>query len=141
MSGARKLFQDLDDSVQQTVRLGDGKILKVAGKGTIVIKLSFEKLRVLKDVQYVPKLAHNLLSVGQLMASGYTVEFADGECIIKDKDACTLLARAQMIAHRLFPLEADGIGSANVTLSQHELSKLWHQRYGHLNNSSLHWLS
>ena len=44
MSGARKLFQDLDDSVQQTVRLGDGKILKVAGKGTIVIKSSSGKL-------------------------------------------------------------------------------------------------
>ena len=137
MSGVQKLFQDLDDTVQQTLRLDDGKILNVAGKGTVAIRSSSGKLRVLKDVQYVPQLAHNLLSLGQLMASGYTVEFADGECVIKDKDACTLLARVQMTTHRLFSFEADGVGSANVVLSQPELSKLWYWCCGHLNNFSL----
>ena len=75
------------------------------------------------------------------MASGYIVAFADGECVIKDKDACTLLARVQMTAHRLFPLEANDVGSANAALSQHEVSKLWHRRYGHLNNIRLQQLS
>ena len=46
-----------------------------------------------------------------------------------------------MTAHRLFPLEADDVGSANVALSQHELSKLWHRRYGHLKNTNLQQLS
>ena len=60
------------------------------------------------------------------MASGYIIAFADGEYVIKGRDASTLLARVQMTAHRLFPLEADDVGSTHVALSQHELSKLWH---------------
>lgn len=35
-------------------------------------------------MQYVPSLAHNLLSVGQLLANGCSVAFEGDQCSIKD---------------------------------------------------------
>ena len=37
------------------------------------------------DVQYAPNLAHNLLSVAQVMKYGYKIEFNDDSCTIVDK--------------------------------------------------------
>lgn len=55
------------------------------GKGTIAIKTIQGDVKVLHNVQYVPDLAHNLLSVGQLMKSGYSVVFKNDSCVICDK--------------------------------------------------------
>ena len=85
MTGGKALFRELDESEGRTVRLGDSKVLQVARRGTVVIRLSIEKTRLLRDVQYVPHLAHNLLSVGQLLNAGYTVIFSDEVCLIKEK--------------------------------------------------------
>lgn len=46
---------------------------------------SHGKVKFLHDVKFVPNFAHNLLSVGQLIASGYLVLFDDRVCTIKDK--------------------------------------------------------
>lgn len=43
------------------------------------------KAKLLSDVFFVPKLAHGLLSVGQLMAGEYTIVFDNRACVIKDK--------------------------------------------------------
>ncbi|XP_039131773.1 uncharacterized protein LOC120268418 [Dioscorea cayenensis subsp. rotundata] len=54
----------------------------------------------LKDVSqqtFVPQLAHNLLGVGQLMSSGYKVDFDDGECHIIHKNTNTLFARIEVV--------------------------------------------
>ena len=42
-------------------------------------------MKLLHDVQFVPTLAHNLLSVGQLMTSGYSVMFDGSSCVINEK--------------------------------------------------------
>ena len=40
------------------------------GNGTVAIKTIQGNVKILQGVQYVPTLAHNLLSVGQLMKGG-----------------------------------------------------------------------
>lgn len=50
-----------------------------------MIKISQGKLKQIHDVQYIPSLAHNLLSVGQLLSCGYSVVFEQEACYIKDK--------------------------------------------------------
>ncbi|XP_039146896.1 uncharacterized protein LOC120284169 [Dioscorea cayenensis subsp. rotundata] len=67
MKGTRALFQDLDLSLRQTVQLGDNKELEVVGIGTVALPSSKGETKLLKDVQYVPQLAHNFLSIGQLL--------------------------------------------------------------------------
>lgn len=65
----------------------------------VTLKTNSWQINVLTNVQFVPNLAHNLLSVGQIMSSGYRVEFADGDCTIKDNQFNTLLANDFVSAH------------------------------------------
>lgn len=71
------------------------------------------------------------------MNYGYSVEFTCGKRIIKDTSSATKIEFICMTPHRLFPLEADNVDSANVTQSEEALSDLWHRRFGHLNLKSL----
>lgn len=48
----------------------------------MLLTTSDGRIKLLHDVQYVPGLAHNLLSVGQLVNSGYSVIFTRNECVI-----------------------------------------------------------
>lgn len=44
------------------------------------------RVKLLYNVQYVPSLAHNLLSIVQLLANGYSVLFVGDTCTIKDSN-------------------------------------------------------
>lgn len=70
MSGAREMFKDLDETQKITIRLGDDKEILVQGRGMVSLAAYEGRTKLLHDVQYVSGLAHNLLSVGQLLASG-----------------------------------------------------------------------
>uniref|UniRef100_A0A803N307 Retrovirus-related Pol polyprotein from transposon TNT 1-94-like beta-barrel domain-containing protein n=1 Tax=Chenopodium quinoa TaxID=63459 RepID=A0A803N307_CHEQI len=107
MSGSKELFKDLDESKKGVVRLGDDKQIQVNGIGTIGIKTAQGDVKLLDDMQFVPNLAHNLLSIGQLMSSGYKIEF--------DNDVCKVIDKKSVIKGKTE-------------------SELWHLRYGHLND-------
>lgn len=107
----------------------------------MLFRANTSKVSKLTRVQYVPQLAYNLLSVGQLMALGYSISFANGECKIKNEHADTLLACIRMTDHHLFPLDAGNVGSAHAALSTNQETKLWHRRFSHLNLRSLQLLS
>ena len=68
-----KSFVELDWSYTSVVKLGDGKLKKVEGKGTIAVHQKF-----IHDVLYLPSLSQNLLSVGQFLRKGYSLYFDDG---------------------------------------------------------------
>lgn len=55
-------------------------------------------------MQYVPFLAHNLLSLGQLMSSGNVVMFDEMCCVIQDKKSGQYIANVHMSQNKLFPL-------------------------------------
>ena len=67
MAHDRKLFKAIEISNTNEVRMGDGKTAKIEGIGKIETQTRSEHNKVLKDVYYVPKFTHNLLSLGQLM--------------------------------------------------------------------------
>ena len=64
MLGMKAIFKELVQTQKILVKLGDNKDIQVEGKGTVAIKTSNGKVKLMHDVQYVPSLAHNLLSVG-----------------------------------------------------------------------------
>ena len=70
MTVSKELFQELDEILTQSVRLGNNKELKAAGKGSVVFETGWSKVRLLRH-------AHILLRVGQLLATGYNVLFDD----------------------------------------------------------------
>nr|XP_017224971.1 PREDICTED: uncharacterized protein LOC108201187 [Daucus carota subsp. sativus] len=85
MSGIRELFAELDESQKSEVKIGDGKTLKIEGRGVIVFHSNEGKPQKITDVYYVPELTQNLLSTGQLMKKGFSLTFDAEQCIIFDK--------------------------------------------------------
>ncbi|XP_038987029.1 uncharacterized protein LOC120112232 [Phoenix dactylifera] len=77
------IFLDMDTSYHSQVRLGNGALVEVKGKGTIGVQ-SKRGAEHIHDVLFVPDLDQSLLSVGQLVEHGYSIHFEDGECIIFD---------------------------------------------------------
>lgn len=98
--------------------------MKIARVGTIALQLTSWVVRKLKQVQYIPRLAHNLLCIGQQLGFGYIVVFTNEECIIKDEGTGFMVAHMEMSKHRLFPLSMDEVGATHVALGKKENSML-----------------
>ncbi|KAE8650579.1 hypothetical protein Csa_010963 [Cucumis sativus] len=84
MTGLKPIFNELNEGEKLKVELGNNKELQVERKGTVGIETHHGN-RILTNVQYVPDIGYNLLSVGQLMESGHSILFDDGACLIKNK--------------------------------------------------------
>lgn len=110
--------------------------MKVEGKGTIAIKTSQGNIKLLNDVQYVPGLAHNLLSVGQLLNASYSPLFDDDCCSVYDKKSGHSIVRIPMAQNQLFPVEVSGVKDC-VVVAKICYANLWHLQYGHLTTRGL----
>jgi len=137
MSSSKSLFRDLDKSQKSEVRLGDDKQVHVEGKGIVEIKTVQGNVKLLYDVQYVPTLAHNLLSVGQLITSRYSVVFDDQACDIKDKKSGRPITHVSMTKNKMFPLDISSVENIALVVKGKNETNLWHLRCGHLNVNGL----
>lgn len=140
MTGTKSLFQELDETQRIKVQLGNKKEMQVAGKGTVGVDTSHGKVKVLNNIQFVPDLGYNLLSVGQLIAGGYSVLFDDNTCVIKNKKSGQKV-QISMTSNKMFPLDVSNMENFALAASAKDDSKLWHLRYGHLNIKGLKLLS
>ncbi|TYK04667.1 Retrovirus-related Pol polyprotein from transposon TNT 1-94 [Cucumis melo var. makuwa] len=69
MTSLKPIFKELNQGENLKVELENGKELQVEGKGTVGIE-THDGNRILTNIQYMPDIGYNLLSVGQLMESG-----------------------------------------------------------------------
>jgi Reverse transcriptase (RNA-dependent DNA polymerase)/gag-polypeptide of LTR copia-type/Integrase core domain/GAG-pre-integrase domain/Domain of unknown function (DUF4219)/Zinc knuckle len=136
MSGHRDQFVTLDEAFKRQVKLGDSKAIHVEGKG-IVSVMTASGMRHLRNVYFIPKLSQNLLSIGQLTENGYAVAFNGKTCTIRDESSDQLIATVEMAPNKLFPLEMITVKDHALITKEVKVSDLWHQRYGHLNGTSL----
>lgn len=93
ITGDRQLFVKMDEKFSSEVKLGDGKIHEVKGKGVIAVNSNGGNSKLIHDVLYVPGLTSNLLSVGQLLRKNYSVKFDGNESIIYDKNKNIIVAK------------------------------------------------
>lgn len=136
MSGERKWFKSIDNTKQSVVRLGNDKQVKVEGRGIVAIPTCNGGTKLIHDVQYVPSLTHNLLSVGQLIKGGYSVIFENGHCDIHDQNR--KIMSIKMTPNKMFPLNISHSETSNALIAKgNSESSLWHLRYGHLNINGL----
>ena len=77
MTSHKDLISNLDTSATTTISLGDDHLVKALGKCVVPILTKQGEVKNIYDVYYVPNLKNNLLSVGQLMAHGYDINFHD----------------------------------------------------------------
>lgn len=143
MSGEKKNFVTLDESVKKAVRLGNDMKMQVAGKGSVKVKLN-GKAHVIKEVYYIPDLKNNLLSIGQLQENGLTIMFKGGEgCCKVYHDEKGLILESKMAPNRLYKVIAKNNKgkvlneSKCLHTSVDETTHLWHCRFGHLSNKGL----
>lgn len=76
------MFKQFDGGIDQAMKLGDDKEVKVFHKGSIAMIVQDGGVKLIHDVYYVPSLAHSLLSIGQLASSGYSVLFGEEKCSV-----------------------------------------------------------
>lgn len=141
LSYRREWFTDYTPNRNEDyVALGDDKLCKVAGEGTVLIeKLVNEKWceARIENVLHVPELKKNLFSVGVCTRKGYEVRFK-GKFVIfvhekqtiasgvkQDNEICRLFFRA---------LECQSVKQANATTVD---LQVWHERLGHVNKRAV----
>ncbi|KAG6538883.1 hypothetical protein ZIOFF_004035 [Zingiber officinale] len=117
------------------VRMGDGKLVRVQGKGNIEVPtLSGTKTKF--TTLYVLDLHQGLISIGQLLEEDYDVHFFDKKCEIRDAQK-NLIVVVKMV-DRSFPINWGEVLANAVSTDEREL---WHKRLGHCNYQSLASLS
>lgn len=94
-------------------------------------------LKFLHNVQYVPTLGFNLISIGQLLSCGYLVLFDNEQCCISDKKTECVLTTIMMMKSQMFPLDVSQMEKFVLTAKEDDQSMPWHLHYGHLHLKGL----
>lgn len=125
-----------------TVNAANGAAMNIVASGKVllypVVKIK-DSLEVL-DVQCVPEITANLLSVSKIVARGHKVIFTNNGVEVFNRNGI-LIATGD---HKdgLFPLrqiqrERKTLSCVDNKVSVSEDSDIWHRRMGHLNHTSL----
>ncbi|KAK2365584.1 putative mitochondrial protein [Trifolium repens] len=137
MTGNKKWFLKLDYSVKRNIKFADNSQVTSAGVGTVLVKRKDGQESTINEVLYVPSMASNLISLGQLLEKGYTMKMANRELRIYDAKS-RLILKAPLSNNRTFKIEINVIDHhclASITNSEGDW--MWHHRFGHLNFKSL----
>jgi hypothetical protein len=87
-----------------TVRFGDGSVVEIEGRGTIMYQCKTGEHCALTNVYYLPQLDTNILRVGQLNEDGHEVRICAGVMQIREENN-RLLARVYRGQTQLYMLE------------------------------------
>ena len=101
MTGDRAVFAELDTAVTGTVKFGDGSVVNICGRGTILLACKTGEHRAITGVYYIPRLCSHIISLGQLDESGCQVLIQDGVLRVRDWEH-RLLAKVQRAPNRLY---------------------------------------
>ncbi|WVZ56480.1 hypothetical protein U9M48_007001 [Paspalum notatum var. saurae] len=136
MTGARAAFSELDTGVCGSVKFGDGSVVEIEGRGTVIFACKNGEHCAMTGVYYIPRLKANIISLGQLERSGYRIDIGSGFLRIYDTLG-KLLARVPRSESCLYILEAHIGQPVCLAARSAEAAWLWHGRYGHLGFDNL----
>ena len=117
--------------------MGNNASWKVAGIGTIIIKMFDGVVRTLGDVKHVPDLERNLISLSILDAKWYKYT---GECgILKISKGALVVMKGHQKTAMLYVLQGStstrDADVASHSLSEDDITKFWHMRLGHMSEN------
>jgi hypothetical protein len=104
MTGRDNVFFKLNRAVQGTVKFGDGSVINICGKGTIIFSGCHGEHKVLTGMHWIPRLKNSIISVGQMDKGGVHVLIEDGVLRVWDCQH-RLLARVQRTENCMYWLE------------------------------------
>lgn len=82
-------------------------------------------------------LAHNLLTVGQLRSSGYSVLFKNSVCVVSDITSGQTIAVVPTPLNNMFPLNVSSVKINALIAKGVNETQRWHLCYDHLDNNGL----
>ena len=93
------------------------------------MKLHDGTVKNLKEVRFIPEMKTNLISLGALEASGYTITLKDGGLKVSLEN---LVVMKGIRRKNLYFLQGSAVtGRAMTTTSDEDTTRLWHMRLGH----------
>jgi hypothetical protein len=136
MTGLDTVFSELDRHVSGTVRFGDGSVVEIKGRGTVVFAGHGGRHRVLTRVYFIPRLRTSIVSVGQLDEVGCSTLVKGGQMVVRDAEDA-LIIKVPRSGNRLYTTELQIARPVCLAASAGEDAWRWHGRYGHLNFDAL----
>ncbi|XP_073357719.1 uncharacterized protein [Aegilops tauschii subsp. strangulata] len=85
MSGSAACFNELDRRVGGTVKFGDGSVVAICGRGSVLFTDCNGGHRVLTGVYFIPRLRSSIVSVGQLDEGGCKTVITGGVFTLSDR--------------------------------------------------------
>ena len=124
-------FKKLDQPHKSKVKIGNGDLLDVKGKGVVAVETPIST-KYISDVLFVPEISQSLLSVGQMLEKNFSLYFQDKSCIIVDNAGCELMT--VRMKEKSFPIKWK---ETNFYATDVDESTLWHKRFGHFHHTAL----
>lgn len=85
MTGDKRNFSSLDNTITGKVRFGDDSRVDIKGKGTISFVDMNGEARKMTDVYFIPDLRSNVISLGQAIESGCDIRLRGEHLTIHDQ--------------------------------------------------------
>ncbi len=118
MTGDRRKFRELDETVTGVVRFGDASSVQIMGKGLILVACKNGDQWLLDDVYYIPSLCWNMVSLGQLTETGHRVVMDNDDLEVFDKNPWRLVMKVRRTSNCLYRIELQ-LASRLVDPSKH----------------------
>ncbi|XP_048625675.1 uncharacterized protein LOC106444440 isoform X1 [Brassica napus] len=136
MSGDKRYFASIDETVTGKVRFGDDSHINIKGKGTIEFIDRNGEPRKIMDVYFIPDLRSNIISLGQATESGCDVRMKDDLLVMHDRDG-KLIAKAVRGKNRLYKVRMRIREIMSLLTTTTSESSRWHARLGHVNHETM----
>lgn len=139
----RSLFNKLEESTYKRVVIANNEQVEIKGTGEVELELEDGSDIKIRNVNYVPSLCTNLLSVCQITKDGKKVKFEKGLCKIESRNGDLLaIATIKNGMYKLNVREQDE--SAYLVKSEDKIKyqkgEKWHRMLGHPAYSSMNFL-
>ncbi|KAG8474588.1 hypothetical protein CXB51_031227 [Gossypium anomalum] len=139
MSPNRDWFTTYETVSEGVVLMGNNASCKIAGVGTIKVKMFDGVVRTLSDIRYVPELKRNLISLSTLDSKGYRYTAESG--VLKISKGSLVVMKGQRKTAKLYVLQGSTVTGdavvASSSLSDDDITKLWHMRLGHMSENGM----
>ncbi|KAL1189088.1 Retrovirus-related Pol polyprotein from transposon TNT 1-94 [Cardamine amara subsp. amara] len=136
MTGDRRYFDKIDDSVTGKVRFGDDSRVDIKGKGTVAFTDLNGEPQVMTDVYFIPDLKSNIISLGQATESGCDRRLKGEYLTMRDRDG-KLLVKAERSKNRLYKVRMGLRNFECSYLTTISDSSRWHARLGHVSLANI----
>lgn len=130
----KSLFSTLQEH-QENIQMPNNQFVKSSGIGEVILKTPYSEVK-LQQVLYVPDLHMNFISLSKATVHGMVTVLKSNYATIRNRNNRKLLQAKLFNNLFIFEMEEQEKVCALKSPKINEF-KLWHERFGHLNQKSL----